>query len=294
MIKSVIPVYDIGTISQFKQEDILVSRLEPYSRRHQDLKYNHRHNFYHLVMFTSGSGNHSIDFLTFPVKPYQIYFMVPGQVHHWNFEDGVDGYVVNFSVLFFQAFLLRSNYLEDFSFFQGSVKDSLIELPEECRAEIQELFEEIIKEGDGNKPLSGDFVRVLLLKIFILIARFAQVRGGDTSTTYNSTLLKNFQQLIEKHYTNLRLPKEYAELLYITPNHLNALCNDLLGVSAGEVIRNRIALEAKRLLINVNLPISEIAYQLNFNDNSYFTKFFKKQVGVTPDDFRKKNNTKQK
>ena len=81
---------------------------------------------------------------------------------------------------------------------------------------------------------------------------------------------------------------EYAELLYITPNHLNALCKDHLGIPAGELIRNRIILEAKRLLINQDLSISEISYVLNFNDNSYFTKFFKKQVGVTPEEFRRK------
>ncbi len=57
-------------------------------------------------------------------------------------------------------------------------------------------------------------------------------------------LLANFEQLINKHY-NIRLPKEYAELLYITPNHLDALCQDLLGKTAGELIRDRILLEAK-------------------------------------------------
>ena len=56
-------------------------------------------------------------------------------------------------------------------------------------------------------------------------------------------LLKSYQQLIEKHYRTIRLPKEYAELLYITPNHLNALCRDLLSKTAGELIRDRIVLE---------------------------------------------------
>jgi AraC-like DNA-binding protein len=63
----------------------------------------------------------------------------------------------------------------------------------------------------------------------------------------------------------------------------------MLGISAGELIRDRILLEAKRLLINLDLTISEIAYQLNFSDNSYFTKFFKKYTGQKPDEFRKSN-----
>jgi AraC-like DNA-binding protein len=61
---------------------------------------------------------------------------------------------------------------------------------------------------------------------------------------------------------------------------------------AGDVIRNRVILEAKRLLVNLDLSITEISYRLNFNDNSYFTKFFKKYVGSTPEEFRK-NNVKQ-
>jgi len=61
----------------------------------------------------------------------------------------------------------------------------------------------------------------------------------------------------------------------------------LTGRSAGELIRDRILLEAKRLLINARMSISEIAGELEFSDNSYFTKFFKKYEGVTPDAFKK-------
>jgi len=86
------------------------------------------------------------------------------------------------------------------------------------------------------------------------------------------------------------LPKDYAALLYITPNHLDALCNDILGIPAGEVIRNRVILEAKRMLINPKLSVADIGGRLGFADNSYFTRFFKKQAGTTPDEFRKNFN----
>ena len=105
--------------------------------------------------------------------------------------------------------------------------------------------------------------------------------------SYNQTLVRNFQKLIAENYTRLKLPKKYAEMLYITPNHLNAVCKDILEMSAGDMIRNRLVLEAKRLLTNQQLNINEIAFALNFNDNSYFTKFFKKTEGITPEAFRK-------
>jgi AraC-like DNA-binding protein len=91
----------------------------------------------------------------------------------------------------------------------------------------------------------------------------------------------------------MKLPKEYAELLYITPNHLNALCRDLVGKTAGELIRERVLLEAKRLLTNLNITAAEIAYELNFQDNSYFSRFFRKYTGQTPEIFRKQFDVKK-
>src|SRR6202000_1067335 len=134
----------------------------------------------------------------------------------------------------------------------------------------------------------ADLIRFLMLQLFIVIGRLSATANSKGPASYNQILLKNFQKLIEDNYLSLKLPKDYADLLYITPNHLNAICKDLLGMQAGEVIRNRTLLEAKRLLTNLQLNINEIAFRLNFNDNSYFTKFFKKLEGITPEEFRKK------
>lgn len=287
-MKRDIPIVDICSLSEFKEEDILVSRFAEYLKEHHNLHLAHRHSFYHLILFTKGGGSHTIDFNSFEVKPFQIYFMVPGQVHSWEFEGEVDGYVVNFSPAFFQSFLLKQDYLESFSFFNGITDDSVINLPKDLHEGIQKLFEEIIAQAAPQNASHWDIIRVLLLQIFMKIDQSVFRNKQTSAPNYNYTLLRNFQKLIEKHYTHLKLPMEYAELLYITPNHLNALCKDQMGMQAGELIRNRILLEAKRLLVNQDLSISEIAYTLNFKDNSYFTKFFKRQAGITPEEFRRK------
>jgi AraC family transcriptional activator of pobA len=289
-MKAAIPIYDICSLTQ-RQDDLLVSRFAPYLKSHRNLHLAHKHSFYHLVFFTKGGGSQTIDFQQVPVKPNQIYFMIPGQVHNWAFNGEVDGYIVNFSVPFFQSFLLKANYLEELPFFTGIVNDAVIDVPAGLQHKVVDLFEQLIRESEEPKPLADDMVRSIMLQLFISIARLGLNSNNTTITPYNYTLLRNFHKLIEKNYTNIRLPKQYAELLYITPNHLNALCNDVLGISAGEVIRNRIALEAKRMLINNDLTVLEIANQLNFADNSYFTKFFKKQAGVTPEEFRKNTNS---
>lgn len=286
-MKNAIPVYDICNLSEFKQNDILISQFSPYLAVHQNLHLAHKHSFYHLLLFTEGAGSHAIDFKNFTVRPWQIYFMIPGQVHSWNFEGKVDGYVINFSASFFQSFLLKPDYLEQFPFFNGVIDDAVVDLPEAVRPPIGEVFEQLVAESENGQRLGLDMVKALMLQLFIIVGRLSFEKRSGNVTSFNYTLLKNFQKLIEKHCTTLRLPKEYAELLHITPNHLNSLCKEVLGISAGEVIRNRIVLEAKRLLVNLQLSISEIAYTLNFEDNSYFTKFFKKQAGLTPEEFRK-------
>lgn len=287
MAKKAIPVYDVGAISGVKEDDIQISRFAPYLRVHENLRNAHKHTFYHVMLFTEGAGTHTIDFKTFPVKPYQIYFMIPGQVHGWQFEGQVDGYILNFSGAFLHSLLLKPDYLEQFPFFSGDVDEAVINLPDELHEPVTVIFEELIRESVERARLSVDMIQTLMLQLFILVGRLSFDKTSPHTSAYNYALLKNFQKLIEKNYSTLKLPKDYAERLFITPNHLNALCNSVLGMSAGEVIRNRIILEAKRLLTNQDSTISEIAYQLNFADNSYFTKFYKKYTGQTPEEFRK-------
>ncbi|MCF0074929.1 helix-turn-helix transcriptional regulator [Dyadobacter sp. CY261] len=285
-----IPTIDINRLFSSEQAEVLVRPFSEYlHQHHKTLDVAHRHNFYHLVFFLKGIGTHTIDFTTFNVFPNQIYFMVPGQVHSWSFQGDVDGYVVNFTESLFESFLLKGGYLENFSFFNGIAIDGVINLPGDLAREIETIFKKML-----SKPQRGifglDMIRVLLLEMFMLIEQNTLFHKSQSIPHYNYTLLRNYQKLIEKNYLTLRLPKEYADLLFITPNHLNALCKAHLGIQAGELIRNRIILEARRLLVNLTLSVSQVGYSLNFNDNSYFTKFFRKHTGMTPEEFRRKNS----
>jgi AraC family transcriptional activator of pobA len=288
MAKASIPVYDICTIDQRAQKDLLVERFGVYLEKHyQNLHRPHRHSFYHLVLFTKGKGSHTIDFDKFPVQPYQIYFMAPGQVHSWHFEGEVDGYIVHFNGELVRSFLQNSHYLERFSFFRGNSRDCVCLLPDSIHNKVADLFETMLQEIVEAKEQNIDVIRLKLLELFIATDRNCVARKEKNIPQQKMTLLRSFQHLIEKHFRSIRLPKEYADLLYVTPNHLNALCQDLLGKTAGELIRDRVLLEAKRLLTNADMTVTEIAYDLNFQDNSYFNRFFRKNVGMTPEEFRK-------
>jgi AraC-like DNA-binding protein len=287
-MKKTIPLYDICTIDKHVHQDLLIDRLATYLEKHySNLHKPHRHSFYHLVLFTKGKGTHTIDFSQFKVKPFQIYFMAPGQVHSWHFEGPMEGYIIHFNAELFSSFLQRPDHVQQFHFFNGNSENGVHNLPVQLHAKVNSLFETILKEKEQSQ-INLDMIRVLLLQLFIHIER-SNVQVKTRNIPQQKLLMLNqFRQLIEKHFRLLRLPKEYAELMYITPNYLNALCQDVAGKSAGELIRDRIILEAKRFLTNADMDISEISYDLNFQDNSYFTKFFRKSTGITPEAFRKK------
>ncbi|MEO5912241.1 MAG: helix-turn-helix transcriptional regulator [Pelobium sp.] len=283
-----LPVYDLTGLEGLRHPDVLVNEFEPYLKLQHRLHLPHGHSFYHIVFFTDAKGKHIIDFDTYEVNPFQIYFMIPGQVHEWKFEGIAKGYVLNFSESFFNSFLLRKDYLEEFPFFHGDTRKSIINIPDELKLKVEHLFKNMLVLKPDFNANGLDELRVLMLQLFFRINSIDKEDVHGKSTSYNMVILRNFQKLIDQNFTTLRLPKDYAALLFITPNHLNAITAQLLGISAGALIRKRILLEAKRLLVNLDVPISEIGYQLNFRDNSYFTKFFKKQEACTPEEFRKR------
>lgn len=220
--------------------------------------------------------------------PFQAYFMSPGQVHSWHFEKGVQGYVINFSDTFFRSFLLAVNYLERFGFLSGTACESCFLLPRGIRekviAELEELLQIARQPYDKNNE---DWFKTVLLKLFFTIDNAGNAAVKKAAHPLKQQLFNDFKRLIEKHYATMKLPKEYAALLHITANHLNVLCNEIAGISSGRLIRDRLLLEAKRLLVNANLSIAQIAGELSFEDNSYFNRFFKKYEGITPNEFRK-------
>ena len=102
--------------------------------------------------------------------------------------------------------------------------------------------------------------------------------------------LIRYRKLINEKFLDCRQVSEYARMLGVTPNYLNVLSQRCVGVSALSLIHGRIMLEIKRLLLRTDLDVSEIAYAMRFNELSYFSRFFKRNAGVTPNEFRRSMN----
>ena len=108
----------------------------------------------------------------------------------------------------------------------------------------------------------------------------------ETASPHATRLTERFRELIDQHYReNLRL-QDYASMLAVTPTQLRTACAAASGLSPNKLIHARIITEAKRNLIFGDMSIEQIAYWLGFVDTAYFTRFFRKEVGQSPSQFR--------
>ncbi len=283
-----IPTYSICNLLGADQcfTEFIVTRISDFLRTHPDLYFPHRHTFYQIVLFTKGGGTHSIDFQQFSVEPQQVYAMAPGQIHTWEFAPDTEGYIVNFNESFFTAICHDPHFVEGFPLFNAVSGLPVNLLDATCCGEVQALMERMLEESEQNWEYKAEILRALLLQLIVVLSRRLPRLAHPQVSRHQLHVLRQFERLIEVHFRKKRLPREYAEMLHITPNHLNALVSAALGKSAGELIRERVLLEAKRLLVNSDWGISQIASDLNFEDNAYFARFFKKYTGVSPETFR--------
>jgi AraC family transcriptional activator of pobA len=133
-------------------------------------------------------------------------------------------------------------------------------------------------------------MRGLLALIAVEVARLAagRLRAGADPVALEPTgaTVDALRKLVEEHFQKERQLAFYADKLAMTVDRLNDHVRRATGVTAGHLIRQRVLTEAKRQLVFTSLPIHEIAYDLAFSDPSHFARFFRKQTGTTPHEFR--------
>jgi len=241
----------------------------------------HKHDFYMLLIVAKGSGTHSIDFENYKVSDFTVFFLAPGQAHEWDLSPETTGY----QILYAPQFLSGGH--PDTPFF----KPKSIPFLEITGKNFNELSNELIlieTEIAENFSYSEVIIQSRLHIILALLKRWYTDSYQTASTEKNGRLIQSFLSLLEGHYQQQSSVAFYAEKLHVTASYLNNVCKKESGQTAGEQIRDRILLEAKRMLTLTNEDIKEIAYGLGFNDTSYFSRFFKKYTNQTPITFRKK------
>ena len=147
-----------------------------------------------------------------------------------------------------------------------------------------DLHEESFLAREGHRLA----MRALLALIAIEVVRLAasRARSGEVTLAPADAKIDGLRRLIDANFRTERLIRFYAERLNMTPDRLNDHVKRATGVTAGHLIRQRVLTEAKRQLVFTGQAIHEIAYDLSFSDPSHFTRFFRKQTGMTPQSFR--------
>jgi len=121
----------------------------------------------------------------------------------------------------------------------------------------------------------------------IYVARHFHPVSQPMATPVEVPIVQRFVLAIEREFRAKRFVSEYAELLVVTPNYLDEVVKRSIGDSAGRHIRQRVALDAKRMAVYANLSMKEIAYELGFPDPSYLSRFFRPVIGINFPDFKK-------
>lgn len=246
----------------------------------------HRHTYYEIMFFSNGGGEHMIDFNYYPVKDHSIHFVSSGQVHALNRNKESTGHVVIFSKDFPVLNATDKHILNEFPAFNKTV--SSIFTPgaavfEEIENIVKIMHSEYVGGSAYKEKILSSYVSILLLKCKNLLTDTDEYKRTDTASL---ELLQKFNNLMEDNFITLHKVSDYAERLNITPNYLSDVIKKATGKTAGELIHDRIILEAKRLLLHSSITAKELAYTLNFNDPSYFSRFFKTNTGMSPEAFR--------
>ncbi|SEI87956.1 AraC-type DNA-binding protein [Myroides marinus] len=281
-------------IKQFKEESInpmfYVNEFRTHfstSKLHIDIP--HKHNFYVTVLFTEGSGVHEIDFLTYEVRPGALFFLSPGQTHSWKLSDDINGYIIFHTKEFFDIHLIN-NLLKGFNFFNVLNQSCVFYCDESLQAKWSNLCDQLIEEHHNREFMRNEYLLSLTTMFYIQVHRemIKRNQAGNQGTIKYNVHYQKFEELVEEYYMKEKSPLYYADKLNITPKHLNRIVRTMVNKSTGEIITDRVILEAKRMFMYSKQSFSEIAYVLGYEDYSYFLKVFKSKENTTPTDFMKR------
>ena len=275
------PIYSINKFELSTNEgDFYTNFLSKHVKNHHFTHYPHKHDFFLVILFTQGKGKHEVDFETFQIEKGVLFVLKPGQMHYWELSDDVDGFIFFHSKEFFDKGFISLS-IKDFHFYNSFQGTPYFQLTEKQLNKVNFAMNELVTEYGNNDFYKWQKIHALILLVYIEISREKHTLGNSKNQTY-LTKLRQFEDLIEENFRSDKFVKDYAFKLNITEKHLNRVAKSCVGKTSTQLISERTILEAKRMLIYSKLNVTQIGEQLGYFDNSYFVRFFKKNVGITP------------
>jgi len=282
-----IPTFDFyKTLEQ--HNNFVFSKLEnSYNTYNASLP--HRHNYFEIIIFKESGGIHEIDFRTFNIQKNTLHFVSPEQVHLLRRNKNVTGFVISFTSDLSLNLKINDSFFDSFPFLNNPYSQPIIELKDKFIAhKVFEIIENIEVEFNSTNHDKQEIL-ALYLSILLVLSRRIYIQNADDEKPLilKNDLTHKFKKLVDLNFVTIKNVTEYASLLNISAGHLNDSLQKGFGKSASEIIYERIILEAKRMLYHSSKSIKEIAAHLNYDDASYFSRFFKTHAKITPDEFRK-------
>ncbi|NLN24274.1 MAG: helix-turn-helix transcriptional regulator [Bacteroidetes bacterium] len=244
----------------------------------------HAHNFEELIIGIKGRLKHFIDFKTVTIQTPFVSFVTKGKVH--RAVPMVENGVCDMWVLRFKSELIPDIIFQLYASFHNHSTFKISE--QNCFARLDSICEVIHHEMKHKNP-DLSVIKHLLSALFLMIEAEKNKTSSDTknfSVTQNKTLY-HFLKILEENYQRPLGADFYAQKLFMSARNLNLISKNILQQTVSELIETRKLIEAKNQLIHSDKNISEIGYDLGFNEKAYFTNAFKKRTGQTPSNFRK-------
>ncbi|WP_018347736.1 helix-turn-helix domain-containing protein [Longispora albida] len=239
----------------------------------------HRHVFHEIVLVTSGSGSHVLDFAGYPLDPPHLGFITPGQVHYWHDVTDLDGWVL----LFTEDFLV--GHPRDRDAWQA-LRPWLGLTSEQCllfSGLMQQMQDELDRREAGFLTVLQALLHIFLVRACRLPGDGLPSGGGDRATL----VAQGFTRLLAQPGWSGRGVPEFAAEMGVSASYLTEVVRAVTGRTPGKLIRQAQALEARRLLGSTSLTVGQVARQLGFADPAYFCRFFRRETGRSPGDFRR-------
>jgi AraC-like DNA-binding protein len=224
--------------------------------------------------------------IPYVLKPNTFYFTAPHQVHLKEEMPPLTGIGLSFN----SEFLATDNdgSLKSLPIIQNPFNAHELALDATDRKFVEETLEKLLAEYEARSSWQHTMILSYMRILLVYLSRVYLLQISDGVQGENKVLLKRYLSKIEESYKQLHEVTDYASLLNISPGHLGDVVKEQSGKTAITHIHERLALEAKRLLFHTDHVIKEIAFTLGFEDASYFSRFFRRMTGHTPQTYRDK------
>jgi AraC family transcriptional activator of pobA len=240
-----------------------------------------RKDFFEIVWLKNEDPLHAMSDPAYGIKGDWVYLIPPYRVHQLN-KAGKNGELISFK----RAMLEEEDkdfLLDLFRIFNVQGEFSCLRLDADSASALGDIYRIMEQEyaKENNFEMMKALLKVLLLKL--ISVKQLEFPGHDV----HQKRVYEFLMLLESNFNTVTNIDFYAGKLGISSKRLNQILKEKLDKTGTQIIHDRIILEAKRRMIHTDVTIKEIAYDLGFSDRPYFSRFFKKQTGQTPEEFQK-------